>query len=393
MRILVIYRGSFPNGYAMTKRLKLYTKGLKEIGNDVEIIIPHASDKAGSKVNFHLNGVCEGVKFKYLSKNTERSSSFFLRRLNDFIGYFNLCKYIISPKTKFNVIFLVDVRDFWRIPIYFLGKIRKSKVVYELNEHPLVFSGKFKYWLERKFIFPLFDGFIVISQNLRDLVSDFKKKDCELLKVPIITDSILIDDNDYKTMNNPNKYIIHSGGLSDKKEGVIGLIKALHFVLNNQTENIDLYFTGNINSSPDKKKIMETIERLELKGNVKFLGFLSDYELLSYQKNSFLAIINKPSNLQNDFCFPTKLGEYLVLAKPVLVTGVGEYMNYLKNDFNAVVLEGNSPECIGKNMIKVLKDKAHYDQIGINGKYTADSVFNYKVQAKFIDNFFNSLIQ
>lgn len=393
MRILVIYKGSFPNGLAMTKRLKLYIKGLRENGNDVQIIIPHATDKANSKINFETKGDYEGVEFNYLSKKTDRSSNFFLRRLNDFIGYLKLCNYIISYKPAFDIVFIVDIRNVWRIPIFILSKIRKAKVVYELNEHPLVFSSKFKYWFERKFIFSLFDGYIVISENLKNLVKEFKKNKCQLLKVPIITNSISLADGDFKINTDANKYIIHAGGLSDKKEGVIGLIKALHFVLNNHSEKIDLLFTGNINSSPDKENIKYIIETLGLRDNIKFLGYLSDSEVLNYQKNALLAVINKPVNLQNDFCFPTKLGEYMVLAKPLLVTKVGEYMYYLQNDFNAVILEENSPECIGKNIIKVLMNKEFYDQIGVNGKNTADSVFNYKVQAKRIDTFFNSLIQ
>ncbi|MES2806227.1 MAG: glycosyltransferase [Bacteroidota bacterium] len=391
MKVLVIYKGGFPSGLAMTKRLQLYVKGLKEVGNDIKIIIPHASDKAGMIRNKEIKGEFENIQYEYLSKTTERSNTFFLRRLNDLVGYLKLLKYLFLEYSTFDIVFLVDVRNTWRIPIYLLCKIRKIKVVYELNEHPLVFSSDFKYWFEKKIIFKMFDGYIVISENLKHLVEGFKKNKCKILKVPILTNSVNIDDNNFCPNKLSRDYIIHAGGLSDSKEGIIDLIKALHFVNNNSPIKIDLFFTGNLNDSPDEIKIKSTIEILSLQNNIKFLGYLSDFEVLDYQKNALLALINKPNNLQNNFCFPTKLGEYMVLAKPVIVSKVGEYMNYLKNNYNAIVLEENTPECLGESIIKVLMDKEYYKQIGINGKVTADVNFNYMVQAKSINTFFNSL--
>ncbi|MEL1254252.1 glycosyltransferase [Flavobacterium sp. DGU38] len=390
MKILVIYKGGFPNGLAMTKRLQLYVKGLKELKNDVRIVIPQATEKNGSKRNESITGNFEGVPFKYLSKSTERSQSFLLRRFFDFFDYLKLMQYILNKRNNFDVVFLIDVRDNWRIPIYFLSKLRGAKVIYELNEHPLVFSSKFKYWFERKIIFKLFDGYIVISENLKNLVETFKKSSCVLLKVPIITNTLVSQKADYD-VNNQKNYIIHTGGLSDKKEGVIGLIKAIHYVKHNHNEQIDLFFTGYLQSSADRVIIEETIKKLELQENIKFLGYLSDAEVLEYQQNALLGLINKPDNLQNNFCFPTKLGEYMSIGKLVLATNVGEYMNYLKDGFNSIILEESTPECLGENIIKVLKNKEYYVNIGMNGKITADLNFNYKVQCKNIDSFINTL--
>ncbi len=390
MKILVIYKGGFPNGLAMTKRLQLYVKGLKELNNDVRIVIPHAIEKNGSKRNELITGNFEGVPFEYLSKSTERSKSFFLRRAFDFLGYLKLMRYILNKRNKFDLVFLIDVRDNWRIPIYLLSKLRGAKVIYELNEHPLVFSSKFKYWFERKIIFKLFDGYVVISENLKNLVETFKKNSCVLLKVPIITNDLGLEAIDDK-VDNQKKYIIHTGGLSDKKEGVIGLIKAIHYVKHNHNEQIDLFFTGNLQSSADRGIIEETIKKLQLEDNIKFLGYLSDLEVLEYQRNALLGLINKPDNLQNNFCFPTKLGEYMSIGKLVLATNVGEYMNYLKDGLNAVILEESTAECLGENIIKVLKNKEYYESIGMNGKVTADLNFNYKVQCKNIDSYINTL--
>lgn len=81
------------------------------------------------------------------------------------------------------------------------------------------------------------------------------------------------------------------------------------------------------------------------------------------------------------------------IGKLVLATNVGEYMNYLKDGFNSVILQESTAECLGENIIKVLKNKEYYENIGMNGKITADLNFNYKVQCKNIDSFINTLVR
>lgn len=70
-----------------------------------------------------------------------------------------------------------------------------------MNEYFLVFFLKFKYWFERKIIFKLFDGYIIILENLKNLVGIFKKRNCVLLKVLIIINEVVFEEIDYKVNN------------------------------------------------------------------------------------------------------------------------------------------------------------------------------------------------
>lgn len=62
-----------------------------------------------------------------------------------------------------------------------------------------------------------------------------------------------------------------------------------------------------------------------------FTGYLSHEDLKDYLSKASMVIINKYRNQQNEHCFSTKLGEYLAAAKPVIITNVGEAMNWLEN--------------------------------------------------------------
>lgn len=51
-------------------------------------------------------------------------------------------------------------------------------------------------------------------------------------------------------------------------------------------------------------------------------------KLMEYTKGASLFIIYKNENIQNKYCFATKLGEYLLSGNPVITTDVGEAMYF-----------------------------------------------------------------
>ena len=61
-------------------------------------------------------------------------------------------------------------------------------------------------------------------------------------------------------------------------------------------------------------------------------------------------IINKRPNLQNRYCFATKLGEYLLTGKPVIISDVGEAKNYLKDGESAYIVDSGQPNLIAKKI-------------------------------------------
>lgn len=394
MKILVLFNGSFPHGLAMSKRLKLYSKGLIELGNEVEIVIPHATESFRNVKNYNLVGIFDGIPFKYLSCTTRRSNFFIRRRFDDFVGYLKLLVFILLKDSRPDIVFLIDIRNGWRIPIYLFSKLVGAKVVYELNEHPRVFSSKTKYWIEKLLIYNLFDGYIVISESLKFLLKDIVKKECLILKVPIINNNKRYDlDSLGSNLDLQKNYIIHSGGLIESKEGISTILKSIQMVNINSNFDLHLYFTGDLSSSNDRELISKTIIKLGLSNHVKFLGYLNELELNNYQLNSILSLLIKPDNLQNNYCFPTKLGEYMALAKPVIATNVGEYMNYLTNNFNALIVANDDPVLIAENIMKVLRNKELRKNLGNNAKLTSEIYFDYKVQAKNINSYFLDILK
>ena len=148
--------------------------------------------------------------------------------------------------------------------------------------------------------------------------------------------------------------------------------------------------TGNIKDSPHATEIQALITKYNLSDKLIFTGYLNEHELRKYQKNCILTIINKYETQQNKYCFSTKLGEYLALKRPVIITKVGEATFYL-NDNNAFIVSPGNPQLIAKKIIEIINNPQKSNEIASEGYKLTLKEFNYKYQAQRIISFFNQL--
>lgn len=173
MKILFILDQPYPNGMACTKRIHLYAKGLMELGNKVKIIIPKPTERYDYVKNKKKKGTFEGVDFAYASNSTVRSKNFFIRRIQDLLALIKTFFYSIAFRPE---IIIIASGSFLNIIIAKLSSFFSlSKLIRERSEVPFYWKEKTNFFdnVYSKFMYSLFDGIIVISQNLFDY---FKKE-------------------------------------------------------------------------------------------------------------------------------------------------------------------------------------------------------------------------
>lgn len=85
--------------------------------------------------------------------------------------------------------------------------------------------------------------------------------------------------------------------------------------------------------------------------------------------------ISRPNSYQAQGGFPTKLGEYLVSSKPVIVTNVGEIPNYLQHQKSAFLIELGSAESIVIALKDASLDYEKASNIGLEARKVAESQF------------------
>ena len=114
----------------------------------------------------------------------------------------------------------------------------------------------------------------------------------------------------------------------------------------------------------------------KLEDNIHFLGNISHEELVAYQKECSLVVINKPVNEQNLFNFPTKIAECLAMGIPIITTDIGELGHFLTDNVNALLIKDESCEAIADKIQYVLTNPELIHDILINGKVTVAEKFD-----------------
>ena len=395
MRLFFILKNTYPKGMASTARVHAYGKGLKKLISNIQVLLPISVEAHGSKQrNKFKEGFDDnGIYYKYMSGSSLRGNNIIKRQINDQYGYLHTLLYLLTHLRKNDQVIVYEGGWFWQLMCIIAVHLKGATVAMELNELPYVFGQQTKKTIAKrqrmlKHVFPRYDQFIVISDTLQQLAHQYAPIS-KVIKVPIIVED-LIDSvtKDKSPFDKP--YILHAGTLNQSKDGILGLIEAFGKVCQQTDIPIHYLFTGYLERSPQRDYIKKLLMQYHIEDRVKFLGYLEESELRQYQQHCSLCIINKYKTLQNKYCFSTKLGEYLAFARPVIMTNVGEAMNYLKDEENAYLVEPNDTDSMANKILYILYHPDEAAKIGNSGRELAMNVFNCDVQAKRLVSFFSA---
>ena len=385
------------NPFLATNRIKCYAKAILEKGVPCEVLICTRTEVYGkAPKNTIGEGVFENIPYKYIGGTPLRGSNIILRQINDRMDKMRTMQYLFKHLKKGDIVlgYCGSFPHFINTIIR-ITHIRKAFYFRDLCELPYGTSQETARNIKlRKFIlskqFPLCDGFIAISDTLVTLAKKYKRTDAKVLKVPI-----LVDFEKYCITDKSNEadvpYIFHSGTLYEQKDGILGMIEAFGIALHQTPFPIRFISTGKPENSPHKEAIYELIEKYHLKDNILFTGYLSEKELRDYLSKASLVIINKYNTQQNKYCFSTKLAEYLAASKPVIITKVGEAMNWLTDNKDAYIVETQQVKYLAKKIVEAFIDAQKRHTIAKNGFKTCKNNFNYRNYSKQLIDFFTQV--
>ncbi len=380
--IAIVLNEPYPQGMACSRRIHLYAKGLTEHGDNVNIVIPKGQEK-GNVLNKNIKGEFQGVKYRYACKNTQRHKNVLIRKINDLLDPIHA--FYILLKLRPQKIILVS-NQWYQIILYkLLSLLLKAGYYREKSEVPFYEKEKLN-WIEKVeiyFSFSMFDGIIVVSNPLKNFFEKEVKVNSCAFVVPIIQEILPIELK--KNNSVINHSVLYSGSLLEHKDGISSIIKAIS-VVKNMIPDIKLFITGNASSSPDYKRVTELIQQLKLSSNVVFTGYLSTKEFDDLMHEVKILISAKPNNRQNQYNFPTKLGEYLATGIPVLSTKFNAIENYLTENKH-IFYTKEDYQSISNSIIEIFENYPQAEKVGNNGKAIADKEFNYKYQTKQLRKF------
>lgn len=398
MNIIVIANGSFPIGMASTNRLVSYCKGIVDLGHYVKVIVLCPHEREGDKIkNTQVKGRYAGIDYVYASGTTIWPSGN-IRKLFVLVKgliYAQLITINFARQQKIDVLHFGSGSTKFRyvIPFFILSRIFKAKLTREKSEYPVFelkpnkFSCLYK-TIARKYLYKFFDGMMIMTTSLMEYFKQHTRKGAKLILIPMTVEPERFSAN-RKNTDKKNKFIVYCGYLWGDKDGVDYLVKAFHKVATTHQDAM-LSLIGDISNQVEYKKLQRLIDDFGLTSRVIFTGKVARDDMPKLLQGATMLALARPMSLQAQGGFPTKLGEYLATANPVVITKVGDIPLYLTDNETAFLAEPNDVDSFAEKIEFVLSNPDIAEKVGLAGKRLTEEVFNYKYQAKRIMEFLSS---
>jgi glycosyltransferase involved in cell wall biosynthesis len=390
VKVLFLYNGVYPGGMAMSNRIHLYGKSLLAAGVELELVVPSNEISPAKRFN-------EGVPYLTI-KNPIIFRNYILRQINGFFAAFVYARFCYRCSKNYKILFISGFGWFTTMLAIIGAHLGGANVALEVNENPyspeggrldIVFIRKIRRQLMLQLPFRLADGFIVISGKLEELVNKYKNKHAQIIKIPILVDKS--DESAYIPQKPDVPFVLHAGALSETKDGMIAVFKGYAKAYKQLGGSLQFILTQKKMHPALSREINKIIKRNGIEGSIKFTGYLSKNELERLRRTCTTAVLNKPSNWQNDYNFSTRLGEYLISGIPTIVSETGEMSLYLKDEVNAFMVPANDQDAIAEKIIHITTHPIIALKVGNAARQLALKEFYYMNHAGKIKEFYRQL--
>ena len=290
--------------------------------------------------------------------------------ISKLLSFFTTIWFLLVTVKKEDRLLLYGSAEYLPFFVWF----RKKQTYFEVTECPELFKPKIYPWCYYKGLWKKLNGIFVISRNLKQYFVDYG---ADLDKIHII--NMIVDPARFEgVMHNPNveKYIVYCGNVNhDSKDGVGDLIAS--FVRYRESyHDRKLYIIGPIVSQEQKKKYEDFLKHSNALDSVIFTGAVPPTSIPQYLVDAEMLVLARPDNLQAKYGFPTKLGEYLLSGRPVVLTDVGNISDFLKDQTSAFIAKPEDIDSIAKKMTDISANPFFAETVAETGKQIALKYFN-----------------
>lgn len=392
--ILCYYK--FPEGMAPTTRIIAYGKGLVRNNVDTEVVIIRPRQTPS---DYSEEGFVEGVRYVYpysRKSSVSRFHNLFIDKPRSFIKTINYikksnekqkydCFFISFDEVALMTLYITAIR-LLRIPLLFIGD-EYPKPIREKLQSDIPFWKKFAYKILH---YPLC-GRVLMTEALKNYYNNIaSEKPTHIL--PTIVDTSRFTNAIEESNYTGNPYLCYMGNMELSKDNVDNIIRAFYILkLNSHYKQLELDLYGKP-STRDRIVLESLIKELGLNDSVFLKGRVNYSVVPTILKQATILVTSQPKTKRAEGGFPTKLGEYLLSKKPAIVTNVGEISNYVKDGYNAYMVEPNNPEEYAKKMDYILSHPKESEEVADRGMaYIMDNYSCEKVSLALI-NFLDNLL-
>lgn len=274
-----------------------------------------------------------------------------------YVGRLALAYFI---KNKFDIVVVHNYLDILAIPI-------GHKSVLHLHGYPTEFNYMHELLVDIPTVL-VADSFFIKSKW--KTLSGIKK-------IQMATNGI---DGEYfkSDYTVSTKYDILYIGRLIKTKGVSYLLEAVS-KLKQKSLRIAIAGTG-----PELKSLKKMIKDKKIIGNIKFLGHINDAELVKLYQSSLMVVL--PSYEREGIL--TTMLEAAACGRPVITTYACSMSEFLKNDYNGLLVAPQNSATLAKAIKKLYQDKKLADKLGRQARRLIETSWNWQKKIKLVEKIY-----
>lgn len=237
-----------------------------------------------------------------------------------------------------------------------------------------------------KFIYSLPDRIIAISESVKDVLlgCGLKSEKIKIIHSSVNTDTFNPDVKDIRGELNISHDTIIIGNTSTftQVKGQEFLLQAFNRIC--KIQPCILLFAGRLLETP-RQKYISHVER-ELRDKVVFLGHRKDIPRVLKTIDIFVF----PSFLEG---LGTALLEAMAMGRPVLVSDIPTFRNFITDLHNGIFFRPKSPEDLAGKAVSLLKNESLQKQLGRNARDTIIERFSLDTMVTHTESVYEEVLK
>lgn len=386
MKVYICVDAEFPRGNASANYVEYLGKAIKE--RNIAVSILGITQKEENQW-FNYQGMkCVNIYYPVGNKmETLKSRIHIGRRLVNM-----LAKQSIVQE---DVIICYSENYFLLHYVWSFAKRKKIKVIncvvewHTVDQFKYGYLDVFNYWYYRMafaFGIGISGNVIAISRNLE---RHFKRKKCNVLRLPILADPFQFP---YREEKPRDKIRIIYSGVFQKKDAMDIMLKAFQKLTDKELMQVEFHITGSTRRQLEGVVDFTKDDWKRLENSIFIHEWIGYEELVDLLGNMHFGLIAKKLSKVTESNFPSKVPEMMCYGIIPIITNVGDCPTmYLEDGKDSILFEHCTVEacrCALKRAIMIPETDRQYMQKAARKK--VETLFYYKLWSGRIVDFLNS---
>ena len=392
MRILIILKLEYPGGTAAADRIQKLARGLQTAREEVFVIGCKKEIQAQKEKDWMTDEW--GIPYTLVNLSPQPvwcPSEVIWAQINRNRHLLKKVKCTLIQQ-DFHAVLLYQGGWFLQKELLKLCQQNKTLALVDLTEwfsfsiHRILNPTFYDDLFSRFFSLPKMNGIIAISTLFENYA---KSKGCKVIRIPALGE---IKKPDLPDIRERVGFTLTYLGALPERDMPFTLMDGVRRSLK-QGLDLNLVVVGRVNSTSTGRQVLDMVKNDPLlRSRVMFAGWVNDKEVRCRLAESDALVLLRRQDRENRACFPTRLPEYLLTRKPVIISEFGDMSLYFQHRKNAWLLPpGDRPKELAKALLHLVSQPDEAQAIGQAGFETALNEFSYVMHGRRLRKFINGL--